>query len=68
MGVVTFNAIESSVSEGDTTAGVCLSVNATSLNCNITITLTTNPGQAGMPYVYDVNVVIHFESLKQFHF
>ena len=56
-----FDAISSSVSEGDTTSGICLSVTATSLSCNITITLTTNPGTAGIPFIYAI--IIHIKSI-----
>ena len=59
-----FDAISSSVSEGNTTSDICLSVTATSLSCNITITLTTNPGTAGIPFIYAI--IIHSDPCKCF--
>ena len=59
-----FDATSSSVSEGDTTSGICLSVTATSLSCNITITLTSNPGTAGIPFIYAI--IIHVKTCKCF--
>ena len=52
-----FDDADSTVSEGSTTADVCVSVTgggATELGCPLTITLTTNHGKAGiLTYMYN---------------
>ena len=60
MGEVTFNDTGSSVDEGNPTTGVCLTVSgggASSLGCDLTLTLTTIPGKAGVSL--SVNSIVY---------